>query len=417
MQMSTTPQKPFTNYKWRWAEYTPTEGLNQPLRFLGVLRVLHKHQGERVSSISLRSDLEIVEKETEFILDSKVRLARTTDRNLLRSSGRYWQALGVLDHESRSIRVTDFGEKVAIGAITQTEFALGVIKTLTLPNEYIENDISEWQKADLKIKPLELIIKILLMLYNEFGAQQSHLLTSELIEVIVPLAGAKVSEETYVNSLIAFRNGSLNISNWPNCAPEANDRRMVREFLLFLWHYGFCSLKKERTGNDNNKFSLVPEYLSQLEALNDLSFDPNTISTETAIRELEQKSIIQDVERVRVNVEILSRSQQPKFRRNVLAGYESSCLLTGERLSNVLQACHIVPVKYKGLDDISNSFCFRSDVHVLFDTGHIRIDQEGQVHVSQALEESVSYSNLPKKVAIPQFVNREAIDWRWKYYF
>ena len=29
------PTKPFDEYKWRWAEYTPTETLNQPACFLG----------------------------------------------------------------------------------------------------------------------------------------------------------------------------------------------------------------------------------------------------------------------------------------------------------------------------------------------------------------------------------------------
>ena len=36
-----------------------------------------------------------------------------------------------------------------------------------------------------------------------------------------------------------YRAGKLDLSQWPNCVPESNDRQMAREFLLFLEHHGF----------------------------------------------------------------------------------------------------------------------------------------------------------------------------------
>ena len=42
MKIIRSPQKPFPNYKWRWSVLTPTESLNDPPIFLGVLRVFSK---------------------------------------------------------------------------------------------------------------------------------------------------------------------------------------------------------------------------------------------------------------------------------------------------------------------------------------------------------------------------------------
>ena len=49
------PKKPFANYKWRWAVYTPTETLNEPPIFLGILRVLRNDEYKRFSSIEVKS--------------------------------------------------------------------------------------------------------------------------------------------------------------------------------------------------------------------------------------------------------------------------------------------------------------------------------------------------------------------------
>ena len=35
---------------------------------------------------------------------------------------------------------------------------------------------------------------------------------------------------------------------------------------------------------------------------------------------------------------------------------------------------------------------------------------------SEAIEQSVSYSDLPNRIQIPDFVSSEAMHWRWLYY-
>jgi len=60
------PTKPFPAYKWRWASFQPSEGLNDPSVFLGVLRVFRNFEGEPTSSSALlnSNDLALV-----FVVD------------------------------------------------------------------------------------------------------------------------------------------------------------------------------------------------------------------------------------------------------------------------------------------------------------------------------------------------------------
>jgi predicted restriction endonuclease len=85
-------------------------------------------------------------------------------------------------------------------------------------------------------------------------------------------------------------------------------------------------------------------------------------------------------------------------------------------LEPVLAAAHIIPVKAKGRDVIENGVCLRSDIHMLFDTGHLRIDTSGRIHLSEDAAHENNYSRLPRMVEIPAFVNKDYIDWRWNYY-
>ena len=106
------PTKPFPNYKWRWAVYTPTESLNEPPIFLGILRVLRANEGNRFSSEGVNIGLRTVQRETE----SNVNLVRSRRRNIFRNSGQYWKALGLLNQEGGGmIRLSPFGRKLADG--------------------------------------------------------------------------------------------------------------------------------------------------------------------------------------------------------------------------------------------------------------------------------------------------------------
>jgi hypothetical protein len=407
------PIKPFPNYKWRWAEFTPSEGLNHPVRLIGVLRAMYKHQGQPKSTTDIYADLEKVERETNELTGEKVRLARTGDRNLFRNSDRYWKALGLLENTSRSIQLSPFGIKVAEGKVTQNEFAITVIKTMKLPNQNIESTISDWQNAGLEIKPLELILNVIRLLCDSFGSKQAYVSPIELQKIIIPLAGNKVQMEDYIKAIWDFRSGNLDIDRFPDCSPGSNDKRMVREFLLFLSHYGFCQLVKGRS-NATDRFFIQPEYISEIDEITSLPSE--TLPLESVIQEIRDNQIILNTERQKVLTKVLARPQQAQFRKQVLTKFDNTCILTGERMNIVLEACHIIPVEHKGSDTFINGFCMRADIHVLFDSKHIRFQPSGVVEYSEALQQSVSYRRLPRNIIFPNFISREALSWRYDYY-
>jgi len=401
------PKKPFSSYKWRWAVLTPTEGLNEPTVYHGVLRVLSANEGSPPNSRRVMDQLGVVQQET----GSNVKLTRTPERNLIRNSGQYWKALDLLGDLTGEISLTDFGRRVASGAITKTEFVMTIIKTLELPNRRIESDTTEWDDIGLRIKPLQLITDILTQLQHEQGEEHSYITPDELVRIVIPLAGVNTPVEKHTEAITLFRQGRLNIDGWPNCAPEANDRRMAREFLLFLSYYGICDKTIDNTSGQE-RYSFNHSMNAVIDDFRKLDLEEEPASAVRIIRETNLPSI---TERERVLAEVLSRPYQQKFRNNVLAAYNSTCLITGVSLESVLVADHIIPVQYEGNDLIENGLCLRADIHVLYHSGHLRINRGGSLHLSEIAAKKHNYGDLPRQVDIPGFVNLNNIDWRWKY--
>lgn len=410
------PRLPFPGYKWRWATLTPTEGLNEPPIFLGVIRVLRDNEGGRPNSPEVLAGLARVEREVAGRVHTVVRLARPEEeRNLFRNSGQYWKALGIL-RETRGIALTPFGEAVADGRITRDEFSTTVVATLELPNRAIlkQGEIERWDRAGLCIKPLLLILDLMWRLGARFGEQEAFLTCDELIRVVIPLAGDRstVTDE-YIDSISAFRTGDLDLQDWPDCAPEDNDARMAREFLLFLAHYGFCSYTAG-TQNALDRFAVQEGLAADLQAIVELPTARIEDRIEVA-SQVRETGVAAFVERQRAMRPVLQRPLQARFRRDVMEAYRSECLITHERIPETLEAAHIIPVEYRGADGVGNGVCLRSDIHSLFDTGHLRINPQGQLVCSDAMRASVNYNNLPPQVQVPRFVLQEALDWRWRY--
>jgi hypothetical protein len=411
MKLIPAPVKPFPNYKWRWAVLTPTESLNEPPIFLGVLRVFYRYQNYAPSSKAVMDGLAVVQRET----NAPVNLVRTQDRNLLRNSGQYWKALGLLEEAQGKIIVSPFGQLLSEGKITQVEFATTIVKTLTLPNEKIQNaaEIAYWNAAKLKIKPLELILEILSEL-AKVDPLNKFITPFELVKIIIPLAGNKATLREYTLALLQFRKGMLDVSTWPDCANNSNDKRMAREFLLFLSNYGFCQRVSTSGNNDHEKFFLSSISIDEITELHRMKLLKPQL--ENIVKQIRTTQIPANIERKRVSREILERPYQAVFRKNVLRSFSSKCLLTGVTIESVLQAAHIKPIEYKGSDNIDNGLCLRSDIHQLFDSNHLRILPSGKIILSEAAAAKTNYAKLPPEINVPDFVNLKFLDWRIKYY-
>ncbi len=410
MPLVKPPVKPFPSYKWRWAVLTPTESLNEPPVFLGVLRVFNKFQNYAPSSEEIMNGLGVVQHET----NSRVDLVRTQERNLIRNSGQYWKALGLLDEAHGKILVSPFGQLLAEGKITQVEFATTVVKTLELPNRKIIDDTSEWDADGLKIKPLELLLDILALIAEKFSSYEAYITPFELLRIVIPLAGAKASYDDYAEAIIQHRRGMIDVSNWPDCATSSNDKRMAREFLIFLSNYGFCKKESVEKGNANERYHLASISKEEVVELHKLKIIQKEL--EKVVKQIRITQIPANIERKRVSREVLERPYQNIFRKNILNVFGSSCIVTGVTIENVLEAAHIKPIEYKGDDTHHNGLCLRSDIHQLFDSNNLRILPSGELIFSEVASSKNNYGLLPRQIEIPNFVNKEFLDWRVKYY-
>ncbi len=201
------PRKPFPSYRWRWASFEPTEGLNEPPIFLGILRLLGSNEGRTFGSPEIVAGLRRVEEEVRGRVSTRMHLVRDPERNLFRNAQQYWKALGLLA-SSGGIELTPFGRAVADGRVARDEFATAIVKTLELPNLSVEapEEIQKWEAHRLRIKPLELILAVMRDLGREGGAQNAHLTREELTRIVIPLAGDRRSTpEEYVRSITRFR--------------------------------------------------------------------------------------------------------------------------------------------------------------------------------------------------------------------
>ena len=406
------PIRPFPTYKWRWLSVAPSEGLLKAPVFLGVLRALKKFEGKPYSSLKLHQELGRVRQDTK----TSINLARTPDRNLFRNSGQYWRGTGLVTSVIGEIELTNLGRSVASGQITNDEFAALMVRNTVLPNPatYKNVEMTKWRNAGLRIKPFELVLSIMDKLGRAYGVPEAFLSPTELFKVVIPLAGAKASTEDTAESVFEFRKGRLDVSNWPDCVPAANDKRLAREFLLFLENFGVCQAdnKAERY---EQKFYLDQVMSAEIQLDAELSFFENIARIDEEIATSRNSEIPVIIERTRVATSVLRRTNQLKFRRDVLGASNRRCILTQERTLAVLEAAHIVPVGQGGTDLVGNGLCMRVDIHRLYDSGKIRIEPNGVVTLNEQIENAVSYAKLPRNICFPQAIRVENLVWRSRY--
>ena len=406
------PKKPFEGFKWKWACLQCTEGINDPVILLGVLFRMRKleQMGLKYSSPEFAEELKELSKDTEDSIG--VDLAqRTGERNLIRNSGQYWRAVNLIPagNHSGKIELTEFGRKVADREISQTEFAAITIQTFQLPNPQIQSkeECEEWVRHKIAFHPLLLILNILVEL-NKRG--QGYLTTNELARIIVPLSGCHAELQDYVNFILWYRDDLISLDAWPNCISGANDIRFVREYLLFLKNYGYI----EKTDGDSriNERYDINFYL--IENVEELLRNANKSSSQNQIIKNVQ-NFANEFERNRIQkINKSYRPYQAQFRKSVLQMCKR-CVITNVTMPEILEAAHIKPVKYNGDYTAANGFAMRTDIHILFDTGHLRISTEGVVELSPRARLDYG-ATIPPRIVIPDFIDLEFIRWRWDNY-
>lgn len=415
LQKNFIPTKPFPDFKWKWATLQCTERLNDPVILLGVLFRMRKleqlNKGLKFSSPEFAH--EMLELSADVSDSIKVDLGgRTGERNLIRNSGQYWRAVGLIPLESRGkIELTDFGRKVADREISQTEFAAITIQTFRLPNPNVqsETECQRWIDAGIILHPLRLILEILIEL-SKIDSQQRYITPDELVRVIIPLSACKAELTDYVNFLIWYRTKEITLIGWPNCIEGANDFRIAREYLLFLSNYGYL-IKSDGTKRENEEYFINTNILAEITEI--VSEQPKDESLIKALEQIRASEVTSEVERKRIQTRV-ARPNQANFRREVLKACER-CVITNVMMPEILEAAHIKPFKYNGEDTVANGFAMRVDIHTLFDAGHLRISPEGKIELSNRARMDYGAS-IPPQIVIPDFINKDFLRWRWENY-
>jgi hypothetical protein len=313
------------------------------------------------------------------------------------------------DHSGK-IQLTEFGRRVADRDISQTEFAAITIQTFKLPNLQIQSlgECQRWNDNEIVFYPLRLLLTLLRELQNK---GQGYITTEELIRIIIPLSGCKAKITDYVNFILWFRAEQITLIGWPDCVPSANDLRIAREYLLFLSNYGYI-VKKEQNTRIDEQYYYNNELDSEIATI--LAEQPKEKSLQQTLDYIRVADVAADIERKRVENQRTRRPNQARFRKDILAKY-GRCVITNVTMPEVLEAAHIKPVKYKGEDTVANGFPMRMDIHLLFDAGHLRISEKGEVELSTRARMDYG-ATIPPHIVLPEFTNREFLRWRWDNY-
>lgn len=407
------PQKPFPDFKWKWACLQCTEGLNDPVVLLGVLFRMRKLEGKglKYSSPEFTQELQSLSNDIQDSVGIDL-VHRTGERNLIRNSGQYWRAVGLIAPGDRTgkICLTEFGRRIADRDISQTEFSTITIQTFKLPNAQIQSQTEclLWESHSLVLYPLRIILEVIQQLASR---GEGFLLTEELTKIIIPLSGCHAQLEDYVNFILWHRGGEISLDNWPDCCLEANDFRIAREFLLFLENYGYLVKSDGKTRLDE-KYVINPIIRDEIPQI--LNTPITDASLQTVLEQIRRTDVVSEVERKRSQNFRTYRPKQAQFRSEVLSACKR-CIITNATMPEILEAAHIKPFKYKGEDTIANGFALRTDIHILFDTGHLRISEDGNVSLSTRAR--MDYGSLiPPRIVIPSFTNRDFLRWRWENY-
>lgn len=387
------PVKPFPDLRWKWASLQCTEGLNDPVVLLGVLFRMRKLESSGVKYSSPEFAKELIDL-SEDIKDTNIGV------DLARRTG----------DRSSQIRLTDFGRRVADHDVSQTEFAAITVQTFHLPNPHVHgaDECKCWLDHGIVFHPLRLLLEILCEL-NNLG--QGYITTEELTRIIILLSGARAELQDYVNFIIWFRAGEIPLIGWPNCCLGANDMRIAREYLLFLNNYGYvnCSFLDNRLAEKYHLNVLILEEIQEL-----IKTKAKDESLSQAIIAIRGTEVASEVERKRVQSFRTTRPNQAAFRKEVLKACQR-CVITNVTMPEILEAAHIKPFKYNGEDTVANGFAMRTDIHTLFDAGHLRISVDGVVELSTRARMDYG-ATIPPRIVIPDFINKDFLRWRWDNY-
>lgn len=121
--------------------------------------------------------------------------------------------------------------------------------------------------------------------------------------------------------------------------------------------------------------------------------------------------------------QIQIRRGQPKFRLKLLSLYKRTCIVTGCKISELLEAAHILPHSIMEDYSISNGLLLRADIHTLFDLNLMAINPEDlTLKLNPQLQDSDDYKkfhnlDIGQRIQLlhgAYKLNEKALLYRWE---
>lgn len=127
----------------------------------------------------------------------------------------------------------------------------------------------------------------------------------------------------------------------------------------------------------------------------------------------EDREAVIAAEHERQTATVKARPKQQKFREEAMRRHSGSCVVTGFKVSAVLEAAHVIPHTGNPEFEIpENSLILRRDIHALFDAGLIAIHPKSAKLVVSAELQTSAYRKLKGKFVDHKLAS-EALEYQY----
>lgn len=175
---------------------------------------------------------------------------------------------------------------------------------------------------------------------------------------------------------------------------------------LYLDGIDFCKVSASHEAIDKFHDHFIRE-IRHLQAAHPEWFEDYTVNIDSAPYMQKMIRTIQENE-VPIDSKYLTSSRgkaQGEFRKWLLE-HQGTCLVTGEKIPELLEAAHIRPYCDGGIHS-GNGILLRVDLHTLFDAKMMSFEDDGTIIYSASMRGHLNYTY--KQVEFPAFVNMSHI--------
>lgn len=148
----------------------------------------------------------------------------------------------------KQIMLTEFGKALAEGSVSEKEFYRYIVKTFAYPH-LAYSDYEAWVASGSSVRPLLLIIKALVTLFEEKGRNYAYITAGEVYNFLQPLTDENCAQA--VRKIIDARESITQRSY------SSDKVRKINEMLAFLAIAGYVYIDSTEGGEDKYWLNLV----------------------------------------------------------------------------------------------------------------------------------------------------------------